>query len=31
MTKGNLNCEMTANFTKLHEFSCVSEIFLIFQ
>ncbi|XP_010295863.1 PREDICTED: uncharacterized protein LOC104628848 [Phaethon lepturus] len=31
MTKGNLNCEMTANFTKLHEFSCVLEIFLIFQ
>lgn len=31
MTKGNLNCEMTANFTKLHEFSCVLEIFLISQ
>ncbi|XP_041264387.1 protein FAM133B isoform X3 [Onychostruthus taczanowskii] len=31
MTKGNLNCEMTANFTKLHEFSCVLEMFLIFQ
>ncbi|KAL2307369.1 hypothetical protein Nmel_000328 [Mimus melanotis] len=31
MTKGNLNCEMTANFTKLHEFSCVLEILLIFQ